>query len=296
MGRPINKKYFANTNAPYQDQATGGPTGVGGEGVNSVIVGSTGSNYSAGATVTFSGPDIPSGTTALGSLVVASGAGGITAVQVTTAGSGYTSTATLTVTTATGVTVAGTGTGGASVIYVNTSGIYTGMSITGTGVGASAKVQSIGAGIVTPSVANASTVTGTLIFRDNGTGASFVSVLTSSQQNGITVYAYVPGGSSGVIGDIMKQEASRRYLVKTAQGQGQCILVAAAAGDLNEGEMNITATDSLNSTYFVTKLTARRARLTRDTDGGSGFEYATGEVTGWSLDTATTGTVQINNN
>ena len=293
MGRPINKKYFANTNAPYQDQATGGPTGVGGEGVASVIVGSTGSNYSAGATVAFSSPNIPSGTLALGSLVVAAGAGGITAVSVGTAGSGYTSTATLTVTTATGVTVAGTGTSGATTIYVTTSGIFTGMSITGTGVGASAKVQSIGAGTVTASVANASTVTGTLIFRDDGSGATFTSVLTSSQQNGITIYAYVPGGSSGVIGDIMKQEASRRYLVKTAQGQGQCILVTTST--LASGQMYMTALDVSGNSYFVDKLTARRARLQQYTLNAGSFEYANGAVTGWSFAAATTGTVQIVN-
>lgn len=294
MGRPINKKFFANTNEPYDDAQTGGPTGVGGEGVASVIVGSTGSNYSAGAVVTFSSPNIPSGTTAAGSLTIASGAGGITGVSVTIAGSGYTSTATLTVTTATGVNIAGTGTSGASVIYVTTSGIFTGMSISGTGVGASAKVQSIGAGTVVPSVANANTVTGTIIFRDAGSGASFVSVLTTDQQNGITVYAYVPGGSSGVIGDIMKQEASRRYLVKTAQGQGQCILVTTST--LASGEMYMTALDVSGNSYFVDKLTARRARLTQYTLNAGSFEYADGAVTGWSLDAATTGTVQVVNN
>lgn len=293
MGRPINKKFFANTNAPYDDAQTGGPTGVGGEGVASVIVGSTGSNYSAGASITFSSPNIPGGTLATGSPSVAGGNGGITAISVGTAGSGYTSTATITVTTATGVSVAGTGTSGTSVIYVTTSGIFTGMSITGTGVGASAKVSSIGNGQVTPSVANDNTVTGTIIFRDDGLGASFVSVLTSSQQNGIIVYAYIPGGSSGVIGDIMKQEASRRYLVKTAQGQGQCLLVTTST--LASGQMYMTAADVLGNTYFVDKLTSRRARLTRYTLSTGSFEYASGDVTRWSLSAATTGTVQIDN-
>ncbi len=293
MGRPINKKFFANTNAPYDDAQTGGPTGVGGEGVGSVVVGSSGTNYSAGATVTFSSPNIPGGILTLGSLSVAGGAGGITGVSVTTAGSGYTSTATLTVTTATGVNVAGTGTAASTTIYVTTSGLYTGMSINGTGVGASAKVSSIGDGTIVSTVANASTVTGTLIFRDNGSGASFVSVLTSSQQNGITVYAYIPGGSSGVIGDIMKQESSRRYLVKTAQGQGQCILVTTST--LTSGQMYISAKDTSANVYLVDKLTARRARLTRSSLVGASYEYNSGDVAGWSFSAATTGTVQIVN-
>jgi hypothetical protein len=294
MGRPINKKYFANTNAPYDDAQTGGLTGVGGEGVSTVVVGSSGTNYSEGATITFSNPQISGGSTATGSATVTSGNGGITAVSVTSNGAGYTSTATITVTTATGVNVAGTGTSGQSVIYVTTSGLFVGMSITGTGVGASAKINSIASASVVPSVANASTVTGTLIFRDDGSGASFVTSLTSSQQNGITVYAYVPGGSSGVIGDIMKQEASRRYLVQTAQGSGQCILVTTST--LASGEMYITASDVLGNTYFVDKLTSRKARLYQYNLSTGSYEYADGDVTRWSLDTATTGTVQIANN
>jgi hypothetical protein len=93
----------------------------------------------------------------------------------------------------------------------------------------------------------------------------------------------------------MKQEASHRYLVKTAQGQSQCKLVAKATSDLLVGEMNLIATDSLTSTYFVTKLTAHRANLTQYTDGGSGFEYGVTDVAGWTINSATTGTVSISN-
>lgn len=293
MGRPINKKFFGNTNSPGDDAQTGGPTGTGGEGIASVIVGATGTNYSSGATLTFSSPALPGGTTATGTLVVAPGVGGITGVNIVTEGNGYTSTATLTITTATGVNVAGTGTNGLTTIFVTTSGLFTGMTVTGTGVGTNAKVAGIGSGSITASVANAGTVSGTLSFRDFGSGARFTSVLTDSQQNGIIIFAYVPGGSSGVIGDIMKQEASRRYLVRTAQGQGQCILVTTST--LAAGEMYMTATDVRGNSYFVDKLTARRARLSRFTLTTGTFEYVTGDVTSWSLSAATTGTVQITN-
>lgn len=293
MGRPINKKFFANTNAPYDDAQTGGNTGVGGEGILSVLVGNTGSNYSAGATISFGAPNIPGGIQALGSATIAAGAGGITAVSVSTVGSGYTSTATVSVTTATGVSVAGTGTAAESTIYVTTSGLFTGMTIGGTGVAAGAKVSAIGAGTVTASAANTATVSGTLTFRDLGTGATFNTSLTSSAQNGIIVYAYIPGGSSGVIGDIMKQEASRRYLVKTAQGQGQCLLVTTST--LSSGQMYMTASDVLGNTYFVDKLTSRKARLYQYTLTTGTFEFSDASLARWSLAAATTGTVQVEN-
>lgn len=287
MGRPIKKSFFANLNVPP----------VGGEGVASVAVASSGTNYSSGARITFRTPNLVGGTTASGSLTVASGAGGITAVGITTAGAGYTNTSTLfTVSTATGVSVAGTGTAAESIIYVNTANIFTGMSVLGTGVGSSAKVSVVGVGRVTVDVANASTVTGTLSFLDLGSGAALVGALTNSTANGIAVTAYITGGSSALAGDIVKQEASRRYLVQTAEGIGQARLTAAAGGSLTEGQMNIIATDTLASTYYVTKLTAHRATLTRATNGGSGYEYATGAVAGWSLNAATTGTVSIANN
>lgn len=117
--------------------------------------------------------------------------------------------------------------------------------------------------------------------------------LTSTDQNAITVYAYVPGGSSSVIGDVVKQEASRRYLVKTAQGQGQCILVTTST--ITAGQMYMTAEDVSGNTYYVDKLTARRARLTQYTLNTGSFEYANGDTTRWSLSAATTGTVKIVN-
>jgi hypothetical protein len=121
---------------------------------------------------------------------------------------------------------------------------------------------------------------------------SATATLTSVYQNSIAISAFVPGGSSAVSGDILKQESSRRYLVHTAQGTGQCRLVDTTP---TEGQMTIAATDSLGSTYYVTKLTARRAILTTATNGGSGFEYTSGAVAGWTLGSATTGTVSVSN-
>ena len=121
--------------------------------------------------------------------------------------------------------------------------------------------------------------------------------LTSTKQNAIKITAYVVGGSSAVAGDIIKQEASRRYLVKTAQGTSQVKLVA---GSPAEGQATILAYDSGNggtpSQYYVTKLTAHRALLTRKTNGGSGYEFPSGKTIPWNLTAAVLNTsVKIDN-
>jgi len=130
----------------------------------------------------------------------------------------------------------------------------------------------------------------------NATPAVATSTLTSTVTNVIAVSAFIPaadGGSSAVAGDIIKQVGARRYQVRTAQGTGKCKLVAAAPA---AGEMTITGTDSLGSTYYVTKLQEQLAVVTQNTDGGSGFEYATNARVRWSLASATTGILQISNN
>jgi hypothetical protein len=88
----------------------------------------------------------------------------------------------------------------------------------------------------------------------------------------------------------LKQEASKRYLVQNAQGQGQCKLVAAAT--LAAGEMNIIATDANGSTYFVKKLTARKAVVAQSTMS-TAFLVGDGVSTGWTLDAASGTIVSI---
>lgn len=133
-----------------------------------------------------------------------------------------------------------------------------------------------GAGYTTaPSV----TITGA-----NATPAVATSTLTSaSVTNVIATSAYVPvadGGSSAVIGDIVKQVGARRYKVRTAQGVGKCKLVTAAPA---AGQMTITATDSQASTYYVKKLDENTCTLIQNTDGGTGFDYNDGEKAKWAL-------------
>jgi hypothetical protein len=92
----------------------------------------------------------------------------------------------------------------------------------------------------------------------------------------------------------MKQESSRRYLVKDDDGvQGQCRLVATDASYLNAGQMCLIATDTEGCTYFVTKLTARRAYLTQRSSAGAGYQFADGSSAGWNITGAVTGRVSL---
>lgn len=137
----------------------------------------------------------------------------------------------------------------------------------------------------------------------NATPAVATATLTSAVTNVIATTAWIPtanGGSSGVVGDIVKQVGARRYKVTTAQGTGKCKLVTTT---LTAGTMTITATDSLNSTYFVKKLEERLVTLIQDTDGGSGFDYTDGKKAKWTLTSSAVapgagdiGTVVISNN
>jgi hypothetical protein len=125
-----------------------------------------------------------------------------------------------------------------------------------------------------------------------GTSASFTVALTSTVTNALAVRAYIPAKNGGLddrVADIIKQESSRRYLVQTSDGIGQCKLVAVADASLTAGQMNLIATDWNGSTYYVTKLTARRAYLTQKTMS-TAYLIADGASTGWTIG-ASTGTI-----
>ena len=309
MGRPIKKKFFGNLN---QGTSGNADDGIGGEGVASVVLNATG-NYTTRPTFTFSAPQLPGGTTAtgtitsegstvapdgtlldgvnyvVGDLVTFAGVTG-TVGRVATVGSGHGEIQT--------IDFVGTGTNRGSFTTLPTT--KTGLAVTVVG-DTTGGAGSTGTGQTVAITFRASDV----VITEAGSGytsaptstptqsVTFTSVaLTSTQQNAINGVAYVAGGSSAVVYDIIKQEASHRYLVKTAQGTSQCKLVAEAPG---VGEMTIIATDTEGCTYYVTKLTAHRATLTRKTSAGAGYQYATGDVAGWNITGAVTGFVSIAN-
>jgi hypothetical protein len=403
MGRPIKKKFFANLNSPYQNHATGGATGEGGEGVASVTITTTGT-YTAGLpTVAFGTPDLALGTTATGvvhgmALSAATTANGTSyrvgdvltvvggtrttaatfpvAAIVTLGTPGITNGGTLfdpgngsngdrvtfthaNLSTALRVRITTTSGGGvATGIVVEQHGVWTGSgafptSIAG-GVGgftatcSGGPIDNNGSGLVlsltgsnwgvysfgTVSVQGDYTVmpanpasftgsTGTSATANitfgvksveitnagshyfnvadasvtfSGGAAAGTSVLTNLFDSGLAVYVHLVDGTEGALADIMKQEASRRYLVKTrTEGGkvGQCRLVAKNSGDLYVGEMSLIATDTEGCTYWVTKLTAHRAYLVQRTSAGAGYRFADGSSAGWSISSASSGIVSL---
>jgi hypothetical protein len=302
MGRPIKKRFFANTNSPYDNAQTGGTSGVGGETVNAILVSNSGTAYSAGSVVTIGAPNIAGGVQA--TISYSRNSAGNLTVSLVNGGSGYTSAPAVAVTTASSVAkAASTGTAGATIIYVtNTNGIEVGMAVSGANVGTGSVVSSVGTGLVNVSATNANTVNATVTFTD--IGASFAATApttTSTFQNGIAFTSFLlakDNGANAVAGgDILKQESSRRYLVKNSEGVGQVKLIA--SDSVTAGTMSIIATDGAGSTYFVRKLTAKKAYLVNRTSTSTAVvsslvaQWTVTGSQGNTLITAATGTSQV---
>jgi len=296
MGRPIKAKFFGNLNNE-QFKNVGINSGIGGEGVASVSVSNSGTNYSKGATITFSTPQEPTGRRATGHATFTSngtGAFGITAVVIDDAGTGYTSAPSASAAGAATVNTVGTSTNASYTLTNMTSvaGIYEGMLASAPyGMQANNYVTAVGTNSVTLfKTMNLSTASLAIAFSSAGSGFAYSVTLTASNYNALKVNAYLlarNGGTGAKLADIVKQEASHRYLVKTSEGIGQCRLVNTST--LTAGQMNIVATDFNGSTYYVTKLTAHKAVLSQSTASGS-FLIANSHATGWTLGAAT-GTV-----
>jgi hypothetical protein len=296
MGRPINKKFFGNRNIGSASTST--DNGIGGEGVASVVLNALG-NYTTRPTFTFSAPQIPGGVTATGTItseastVAADGTllngvnyvvgdlvtfAGITGVvgRVATVGTGQKEIQ--------AIDFVGTGTnrGSFTTLPTNkttlavtvTGNVYGGSGSTGSGqtVAITFRAKSVvitekGSGYsAAPTSTPTQSVTFTSVALTTDSGAVGSSTNQENAINGVAYLKAVDGGVSAKTFDIVKQEASHRYQVTTADGRGQCKLVAAAP---NAGEMTIIATDANGNTYYVTKLTARKALLTRKTQSGS---------------------------
>ena len=304
MGRPLNKKFFGNRNIGSISTTT--DNGIGGQGVASVTLNALGS-YTTRPTITFAVPTLPDGVRATGTVTSE-------VLSVTTVGgtqTGYTVGQLVTVDGTDAVLRVATigGTGGDDALTFDFTGgsrgnfttLPTGAQATtsnGAGAGLTvvlafrAKAVVItepGSGYAsapTPTFTQSVSATSVNMTVDSGAPSS-----ATNQENAISGQAFITGGSAKVY-DIIKQEASKRYLVKTADGRAQCKLVTTAP--LAAGEMHIIATDANGSTYYVRKLTARRAVLVQKTVNGS-FAFTSGAVAGWTLNSASAGIVSIAN-
>jgi hypothetical protein len=93
--------------------------------------------------------------------------------------------------------------------------------------------------------------------------------------------------------DIIKQVSTTRYRIENQDGSG---IVQLTNGSIAAGQGVITVTDYTGSTYYVTKLTARKVTLSRKATAGAGYEFAEGACVPWTLGSAVTGySVKIDN-
>lgn len=305
MGRPLHKKYFGNRNIGSASVTT--DDGLGGTRVASVTLGTLGS-YTVRPTITFSAPDLAA-------------EGGVTATGTVTSevlsatisgGTGYGNAQTfdLTVNTAGGTAVLNvTSTAGGAITTVNsitsrgsftTLGAVTSIS-GGTGTGAlpvlTYRAKEIvitegGSGYshavdATASFSGSATLPGTptvVMIVDSGVPGT-----AGNQENAINMTAFLTGGSSGNV-DIKKQVSDTRYKVTDGTRTGIVKLQASAVAAA--GQATIVATDSTSKTYYVTKLTAHKATLTRF--GSAGHEFADGASVPWTMN-GTSGTKAYSN-
>lgn len=308
MGRPLNKKYFGNRN--IGSTSTTADDKIGGKSIASVTLNALGS-YTTRPTVTFPAPTLPTGVTALGTITSEALSG-----AVTTAGTGYTVGDLLTLTSNGGSAiayVASVDTGG-EILTVNftgtgasrgsfealpgakfpstptggrscTGGTGTGAEITVTFRAKAVAISESGSGYVavaggdltfTQSVTASAVTFSTDSGGYNGNSAQNVS---TNQENALIFYAKTTSGGTAQAGDVIKQEASRRYKIITADGTATCKLVASNSPAVNE--CYLIATDQGGATYWVTKLTAHKALLTST---GSGTpQFADGKSVKWLL-------------
>jgi hypothetical protein len=274
----------------------------------------TGGTYQARPTATVTS-FFPGGVTATGTTTLE------VASAVVTAGGGasadnYTTGDVVTVTTASGVatfTVTADGDGIVTAAAPLARGTFAGVLATGaqatttvgTGVGCtltltyrvkSIQVGTAGSGhkvgstvtITGANTGSAATATVATIAADTGAVGS-----ATNQENAIVIRAKVDIEASVVIGDIIRQVNARSYKVKTANGIAVCKLVADDTPNANQAY--ITATDYNGNTYFVTKLTAHRARLTRNINNESTWLFTDGESARWAFSSTDESTVQIEN-
>ena len=307
MGRPLNKKYFGNRN--IGSLSTTADNGIGGTGVASVTLDPTSLGaYTTRPTTTFSDPDLlaEGGVRATGSVTsqvnIITTFGGTmsnyTTGDIVTIGNGTLFTITAVAGSITGATITERGsypyaagalpTGAQTVTNVTVANpSATGATFTVNYNAKEVLIINQGSGYTNASDASVTFTQSVAALSVNMLVDSGIVGTAGNQENAISMTAYLTGGSA-VLVDIIKQVSTTRYKVTDGTRTGIVKLVAKASGSLAAGEANIIATDASSKTYYVTKLTAHKATLTRAT-GGSGWEFASGAAIAWTMN-GTSGT------
>jgi hypothetical protein len=160
-----------------------------------------------------------------------------------------------------------------------------GITITNPGSGYTTAADAV------PAFSGGGTAAGTAVLTTDG-GTPY----TRDAFNTIIAYGITAQGGNNLIADIVKQQAGRRYKIKTSEGIAYAVLkTTGVASEL--GEMTITATDSAACTYYVKKLTAHKATLVPYGAGSHVFPLVDGEPQSaqWSMNAASGSIVQIQN-
>jgi hypothetical protein len=113
---------------------------------------------------------------------------------------------------------------------------------------------------------------------------------STNQENAISMTAFLTGGSAGPV-DIIRQVSTRRYKVTDGTRTGIVTLKSSVATAAGEGSVRLV--DSVGGTYFATKITARKATITRGT--GTEAAFATDDAVQWNMTAATATSLLIDN-
>jgi hypothetical protein len=194
-----------------------------------------------------------------------------------------------------GLQVVTTGTGGSL-----TAGTYYIIAVNGTTEIVLSGSAGGNATAVTTATSTATTVVSgnvaVTINSNQGAAASMTfaaQVTTGYTGNYAAIQAQALATTGGVVRqdtDIIKQENTQRFRVENADGVFYAKLVNALP--TVGGTMAINAVDSAGGTYWVTKITNRRCRVTRNT----GTQFADGSTVNWTFGSPVASTsVKIDN-
>lgn len=323
MGRPLNKKYFGNRNIGSAS-TTADNYGIGGQGVATISVATAGSfvvtnTYKNFPLLNIGAPNLPTGVQATADVV-------FELDTVTFASGGQTDgdyVAGLS------TTITGLG-GGAIVNIVEVGNKVTAVNLTGGNRGEFRRGDFDGTGITSHQVLqapNAGTdLQITVTFRvksitilEQGSGYTAVPQLSWSghtftgqttpsgntpaltvdsgnirtvgnQENAILMTARLTGGTAVTV-DIIRQVSTNRFKVTDGTRTGIVKLKSSVATAAGEGSIRLVDTD--DNTYFATKITSRKAVITRGT--GVQTAFATGTAVKWNMTAATADSLLVDN-
>jgi hypothetical protein len=137
----------------------------------------------------------------------------------------------------------------------------------------------------TPTFTQSVTATSVNMLVDSGNIST-----TGNQENAIQMTARLTGGSAGPV-DIIKQVSGRRFKVTDGTRTGIVTLKASVATAAGEGSVRLVDTDG--GTYFATKITSRKATITRGT--GVQAAFVTGTAVQWNMTAATASSLLVDN-